>query len=740
MIRLRQYQRPILTSLLAAVFLIAPHIAFAGVETFFQQILWSILTTITGTILWICAMLFDYAVNTFVIGFGNLFLGSGIGVAVDRIWFILRDFVNMFFIFGLVYIGFKMILDADNSNTRRWLVNLIIAAVLINFSLFITKAVVDFSNQIATQIAISGFGADKVTNEWGTTYEVDLANDILGLMGIKDLLNLSVGKVAQGGWGYIFGTAIFFLVTAFVLAAGAFMLMIRFVALALFMLVSPLMFVSWVLPPVRDTMNLYWKEFFGRAFFAPVYFLFLYFSLETLIALQQSLDISSGGGKWAQTFSTANTSGEKLLAGQSTLPYFFIMCAFMIASLMIAKKLGADGAKGAMSMGQSLKNKAINYSKKGAGSVTAGATAGLGRATIGRGAHALANNQSMQGWAARSKIGRAALGATRGVADSSLDVRKVGGVGKALGVGEGKKGGYVTRVKEKKEKDEKFMKSLDDTDMDDPKNKALAENLANEKSAAANDVKQEAENDVETVAARRANEGKSEDELGGEMDNLSEQIVALNVSMRERTAAGTITTQEKAYAEKKLEETRAELRSKTLAKEDAARQRALTDEINKTRNIENATTDPAEKAIHRERRQQLQNELAAHKDLDKREVKAKEAIIKADGDIAKAKVEAKNEIKYANKLAFLKSKERDIAGYHKRNEDGSHTYVASGGVASESFKNLQKQFGKNAKEMAEKSEKTKAEKDLAKRLKELEKEHSDGGGKKEEKKDDGGHH
>ena len=387
--RLRQYQTPLLTSLLVVVLLVVPQVVFGFTgETFFQDVLWTILVVITGTILWICAMLFDFAVNTFVIGFGDLFLGSGIGLAVDRVWFILRDFVNMFFIFGLVYIGFKMILDADNSNTRRWLVNLIIAAILINFSLFITKAVVDFSNQIATQIAISGFPDDgKTKSILGETPTVDLSDGILRLMGIKDLLNLNLDAYGGGGWGYIFGTAIFFLITAFVLAAGAFLLLARFIALTIFMLVSPLMFMSWILPPLSDTMNKYWKAFLGRAFFAPIYFLFLYFSFETLIGLQQSLDISGGGGKWAETFKTTGAGGSNALSsGQSTLPFFFVICGFMIASLIVAQKLGADGDSKALDYGKSLRNKAIGYTKKGAGAVTLGASAKFAQGTVGLGA------------------------------------------------------------------------------------------------------------------------------------------------------------------------------------------------------------------------------------------------------------------------------------------------------------------------------------------------------------------
>jgi hypothetical protein len=200
-------------------------------------------------------------------------------------------------------------------------------------------------------------------------------------------------------------------------------------------------------------------------------------------------------------------------------------------------------------------------------------------------------------------------------------------------------------------------------------------------------------------------------------------------------AAGTITTQEKAYAENKLEEKRVALRSKTLAKEGAVRQKALTDEINKARDAENATSDNAEKAIHRERRQQLQNELAAHKDLDKREAKSKEDIIqankdlkKATEDVAKATKEADDEIKYENKINFMETAKKKASG----------KYATAGD--KESLSNLQKKFGKNASEMSKKASDSAAEEKLAAQLAEIQKNAGVGGEKKEEKKDGGDAH
>lgn len=67
---------------------------------------------------------------------------------IDSTWSTVRDVANMGFIFVLLYASIKTILGIG-SDVRRLIVNMIVAAVLINFSLFITKVIIDASNVLA---------------------------------------------------------------------------------------------------------------------------------------------------------------------------------------------------------------------------------------------------------------------------------------------------------------------------------------------------------------------------------------------------------------------------------------------------------------------------------------------------------------------------------------------------------------------------------------------------------------
>jgi hypothetical protein len=325
-----------------------------------QNLVFNIVMGIMGMFVWLSALLLNFAVNSFVIGFGDAFANTGIGVAVDNTWVIVRDFVNLTFIFGFVYIGFKMILSSSDSNTRRWLVNIILAALLVNFSLFMVKFAVDMSNQLAAQIAVNALGStsDEVVNGLP---QIDIASEFMARLGLSKVFSLNWEDINGAGWGYIFGSALLSLTAMFVFAAGGLLLIMRFAVLCFFMVLSPVMFIGWILPPLKDTFERFWSMFIGRALFAPLYLLFIYFSLQIISGLQ----VSIGGGTngfgdpdWAGTFQGAGSVENGAAVGQlGTFPFFILAIVFMAGSLWIANKLGVEGGSKAVSQGKSFANK-----------------------------------------------------------------------------------------------------------------------------------------------------------------------------------------------------------------------------------------------------------------------------------------------------------------------------------------------------------------------------------------------
>ena len=73
---------------------------------------------------------------------------TGSSSFIPLAWAIVRDFSNIFFILVLLYVAIQTILGMGHE-TKKVVVNVVIMALLINFSMFFTKVVIDSSNILA---------------------------------------------------------------------------------------------------------------------------------------------------------------------------------------------------------------------------------------------------------------------------------------------------------------------------------------------------------------------------------------------------------------------------------------------------------------------------------------------------------------------------------------------------------------------------------------------------------------
>lgn len=311
-----------------------------------ETIVYSFAIVLFGWIVGITGWFFDSALDLFIMNFGVIYKTWGVGVAVENTWGIVRDVFNLTFIFGIIYIGFRMILNSDDSSAKRTLVTLLAAALLVNFSLFITKFVIDFSNILAAEIfkAIKG--------------DVSTATSFINYLKLSSINQTEV--TAPGGVGIgmlfllIFGTIILYLITAFVFLSGAVMITIRFIALLVYMIFSPIMFLGWVFPNMAGHSKKFFQDFLKRAFFAPAYLFMLYLSFNIIstfyIRIKDSSDLSN-------LFTQQNVENQSSDVS-SVIVYFALSCGLMIASLVVAQKMGAHGADTAISIGQKARKSA----------------------------------------------------------------------------------------------------------------------------------------------------------------------------------------------------------------------------------------------------------------------------------------------------------------------------------------------------------------------------------------------
>lgn len=299
--------------------------------------------TVFGSLLGLAGSLFSYAIDNFLLGFGEQYFAKNVGFAVESTWTLVRDLFNLTFIFGLVYIGFKMILDSSDSKARSMLISLIGAALLVNFSLFITKFIIDIANVSAVVVSRGFIG-------------LNISNVFLNILSLSTFLNIPAEQIVLmgngGAFAYIVGIAIFLGTASFVFAAGGILIIVRFVVLNIYLVFSPIMFIGWVFPSMQHHATKFWNGFLGNAFFAPAYMLLLYLSFQVLN--QYGITLRGAGGV---DYGALFKGGDAKTLGDATaiVPFFVLAMVFMVASLVVAKNMGAVGASTAISIGNKLR-------------------------------------------------------------------------------------------------------------------------------------------------------------------------------------------------------------------------------------------------------------------------------------------------------------------------------------------------------------------------------------------------
>ncbi len=317
--------------------------------------------------------------------------------AIYTAWKILRDITGLFFIFFLLYAGIKMILGRD-SNIGTLIKDIVIAAILVNFSFFIISVGIDASNVVSQAIynsiipssatspsitnlttlsglatSVTGLGTGTNTS---TPSNPNISNIFMNSLKIQTLYNstgnstgVAVGSPFKIILIGVFGILIMITTAlSFVLAAGAFIA--RIVVLLGVLAFSPLIFLGEVIPQIKDKGAEVKKIFISQLLFMPVYLLLMYVALSVL---NNSHMLSAANA----TTSTLPT-GTNWAFGYVVLAVNFVIVILLLnAPLVVGLSLGGV-ATGWMS--KAMKNfNAVNV-WKGVGGFA-------GTNTIGRGAN-----------------------------------------------------------------------------------------------------------------------------------------------------------------------------------------------------------------------------------------------------------------------------------------------------------------------------------------------------------------
>ncbi len=305
-----------------------------------------VILAFTSFLLTLAGILFNWSLTYLVFNFG-VYFGNSTGLLLA--WGILRDFGNIILLFGFVYMGIQTILNINHFDVGKTLSRLVIFAVLLNFSLFISEAIIDVTNGLTS--ALYSQMSNCVITDTNCMINNGVSTEIFDRAGIMSALGFGTQsgpeQTGSGGGSNYFANPIgetlkflglsILITTAFVvLIAGVFLLLSRAIHLTFLMVVSPIGFAGMAVPWLEKMAQEWWDSLIKQAMFAPVFLLLLFVSLKLLDGLDGLAGDNGGIASAIQSPDVINTG---------PILFFALVIGFMIGSILVAKKFGIYGAE-----------------------------------------------------------------------------------------------------------------------------------------------------------------------------------------------------------------------------------------------------------------------------------------------------------------------------------------------------------------------------------------------------------
>jgi len=244
-------------------------------------------------------------------------------------WTLIRDITNMGFILGLVYIGIATALRISNFNTKKIFANLLIIALLINFSPVICGIVVD-----AGQLTMSFFLED--VTDWSKVTEV-----------LDDAKATSWAEIlgSSGSFEGVFGLVtilLFCMIASLIFFSYFFLFLIRNIAIWVLVIFSPAAFFAYIFPQTNKLFKQWWHQLVQWTFVGAIAAFFIYLSYYTIyLATDNKINVSALP---LQSDSQQNNVTRS--------PYYFVALIFLAIGFIFSTKTSAIGADIAINLGR----------------------------------------------------------------------------------------------------------------------------------------------------------------------------------------------------------------------------------------------------------------------------------------------------------------------------------------------------------------------------------------------------
>ncbi len=298
----------------------------------------------SGALAYICGKILTYIVIPLVVW--AIKLGTEIAglEAVKLGWKVILDFTNLGFVLAIIVIAFSTILQIQNYAMKKVLWKLIVAALLVNFSLVIAGSLLDMSNIVSVMFL------NKINNG-------NLADALGSAMQPQQFMatstNISGWRLLTGGLSYLLQLLaslafmiIFMFLMILALVTLFIMIMIRNITIVLLLIISPVIWLCWIFPSTHKYWKQWWEKFTRWLIFLPASLFFVYLSISMMQAGR------AGEFDQMQSFQGLKTQVETVSFGgnSSTAPDFIqhgakliLFAGVLIGGLFVANSFGIAG-------------------------------------------------------------------------------------------------------------------------------------------------------------------------------------------------------------------------------------------------------------------------------------------------------------------------------------------------------------------------------------------------------------
>jgi hypothetical protein len=317
---------------------------------------------------------------------------------------------NLGFVLGIIIIAIATILRRETYGIKKTLWKLVVAAILVNFSLIIGGVIINFANTFTSAFLSQLPGGSQ--DDSGLVFAKTLAG---AFSPQRALINNIVDSQKGGGgqqskwtsWIQAAGMALgpagtvvaslltnapsgtdiasmitpivdvfcavaFLVVIIITLAVFLVMLLIRYVSLAMLLILMPFAWLLWIFPKTAHLWSKWWNEFIRWTFFAPIVVFFLWLAIATAQAMNQNgpqtgdlafvngskfkpdtADLMGGG--------VAKTFGDFIGTFAVTILQGTVVVGLAVGGMYTANKLSIMGAASGMTAMKGAGNWAKGY-------------------------------------------------------------------------------------------------------------------------------------------------------------------------------------------------------------------------------------------------------------------------------------------------------------------------------------------------------------------------------------------